>query len=53
MTSATRLTVAGEILKIGAELGDPALTLEGLRIQLAAQFENGSALRRRADGARR
>jgi hypothetical protein len=34
-------TVAGEILKIGAELGDPALTLEGLRIQLAAQFENG------------
>ena len=36
------LTVAGEILAIGAELGDPALTLEGLRIQLAAQFENGS-----------
>ena len=36
------VTVAGEILKIGAELGDPALTLEGLRIQLAAQFENGS-----------
>ena len=35
------VTVAGEILKIGAELGDPALTLEGLRIQLAAQFENG------------
>jgi len=35
------LTVAGEILTIGAELGDPALTLEGLRIQLAAQFENG------------
>ena len=35
------LTVAGEILAIGAELGDPALTLEGLRIQLAAQFENG------------
>ncbi len=35
------LRVAGEILKIGAELGDPALTLEGLRIQLAAQFENG------------
>ena len=33
--------MAGEILKIGAELGDPALTLEGLRIQLAAQFENG------------
>ena len=27
---------------IGAELDDPALTLEGLRIQLAAQFENGS-----------
>jgi DNA-binding XRE family transcriptional regulator len=36
------LTVAGEVLQIGAELGDPALTLEGLRIQLAAQFENGS-----------
>jgi len=36
------VTVAGEVLKIGAELGDPALTLEGLRIQLAAQFENGS-----------
>jgi transcriptional regulator with XRE-family HTH domain/tetratricopeptide (TPR) repeat protein len=36
------LTVAGEILTIGAELGDAALTLEGLRIQLAAQFENGS-----------
>jgi DNA-binding XRE family transcriptional regulator len=36
------LTVAGEILTIGSELGDPALTLEGLRIQLAAQFENGS-----------
>jgi DNA-binding XRE family transcriptional regulator len=35
------VTVACEILKIGAELGDPALTLEGLRIQLAAQFENG------------
>ncbi len=35
------VTVAGEVLKIGAELGDPALTLEGLRIQLAAQFENG------------
>jgi transcriptional regulator with XRE-family HTH domain len=36
------LTVAGEILTIGAELDDPALTLEGLRIQLAAQFENGN-----------
>ena len=36
------VTVAGEVLKIAAELGDPALTLEGLRIQLAAQFENGS-----------
>ena len=36
------LTVAGEILTIGAELDDAALTLEGLRIQLAAQFENGS-----------
>ena len=35
------LTVAGEILDIGAELGDPELTLEGLRIRLAAQFENG------------
>jgi len=39
---ADSLAVAGEVLKIGAELGDPALTLEGLRIQLAAQFENGS-----------
>ena len=43
-TSAIPLTVAGEILTIGAELGDPALTLEGLRIQLAAQFENGQPL---------
>ena len=35
------LTVADEILDIGAELGDPALTLEGLRIRLTAQFEHG------------
>ena len=33
--------VADEILGIGAELGDPEVTLEGLRIRLAAQFENG------------
>jgi transcriptional regulator with XRE-family HTH domain/tetratricopeptide (TPR) repeat protein len=38
---ADALAVAGEILGIGAELGDPELTLEGLRIQLAAQFEQG------------
>ncbi|HEY3883437.1 MAG TPA: AAA family ATPase [Trebonia sp.] len=36
------LRVASEILEIGAELGDPELTLEGLRIRLAAQFENGA-----------
>jgi tetratricopeptide (TPR) repeat protein len=35
------LRVASEILDIGDELGDPELTLEGLRIRLAAQFENG------------
>jgi hypothetical protein len=35
------LAVAGEILGIGTELGDQELTLEGLRIQLAAQFEQG------------
>jgi len=35
------LTVASEILDIGAELDDPELTLEGLRIRLAAQFERG------------
>ncbi len=35
------LKVASEILDIGAELGDPELTLEGLRIRLAAQFESG------------
>ncbi|HEX4090829.1 MAG TPA: AAA family ATPase [Trebonia sp.] len=38
---ADALTVAGEILDIGAELRDPELTLEGLRIRLAAQFESG------------
>ena len=36
------LRVASEILDIGTELGDPELTLEGLRIRLAAQFENGT-----------
>ena len=35
------LTVATEILHIGAELDDAELKLEGLRIRLAAQFENG------------
>jgi len=35
------LRVASEILDIGAELGDPELTLEGLRIRLSSQFENG------------
>ncbi|MGH3164271.1 MAG: ATP-binding protein, partial [Trebonia sp.] len=35
------LRAAGEVTAIGAELSDPELTLEGLRIQLAAQFENG------------
>jgi transcriptional regulator with XRE-family HTH domain len=35
------LVVAGEILGIGAELADPELTLEGLRIRLIAQFEKG------------
>src|SRR5262249_50689212 len=35
------LQVAGEIGDIGAELSDPELTLEGLRIRLAAQFESG------------
>ena len=51
MTSATRSRWRGEVLKIGAELGDPELRLEGLRIQLAAQFENGghSAAVRTAD----
>ena len=38
---ADALAVAGEILGIGTELNDPELTLEGLRIRLAAQFENG------------
>ena len=36
------LRVADEILDIGTELADPELTLEGLRIRLAAQFENGT-----------
>jgi tetratricopeptide (TPR) repeat protein len=35
------LAVASEILGIGAELGDPELRLEGLRIRVAAQFEKG------------
>lgn len=35
------LDVASEILDIGAELGESKLTLEGLRIRLPAQFENG------------
>ena len=38
---ADALAVAGEILGIGTELKDPELRLEGLRIRLAAQFENG------------
>jgi len=39
---ADALTVASEIIAIGAELGDPELRLEGLRIRLAAQFESGT-----------
>jgi transcriptional regulator with XRE-family HTH domain len=35
------LAVASEILGIGAELRDPELKLEGLRIRVAAQFEQG------------
>jgi transcriptional regulator with XRE-family HTH domain/tetratricopeptide (TPR) repeat protein len=35
------LAVASEILGIGAELSDPELRLEGLRIRVAAQFEKG------------
>jgi transcriptional regulator with XRE-family HTH domain len=35
------LEVASEILGIGAELGDPELRLEGLRIRVGAQFEKG------------
>ena len=35
------LSVAGEILGIGTELGDPELRLEGLRIRVTAQFEKG------------
>jgi hypothetical protein len=35
------ITVAGEISGIAADLDDPELTLEGLRIRLAAQFEKG------------
>ncbi len=38
---ADALAVASEILAIGAELGDPELRLEGLRIRVAAQFEKG------------
>ncbi len=36
------LRVATEILDIGDGLHDPELRLEGLRIRLAAQFENGA-----------
>ncbi len=39
---ADALSVAVEVLEIGAELGDPELMLEGLRIRLAAQFESGA-----------
>jgi transcriptional regulator with XRE-family HTH domain len=38
---ADALAVASEILDIGAELSDPELTLEGLRIRVTAQFEKG------------
>lgn len=38
---ADALAVASEILGTGAELGDPELTLEGLRIRVTAQFEKG------------
>jgi transcriptional regulator with XRE-family HTH domain len=36
------LQVASEILDIGAGLGRPELTLEGLRVRLAAEFERGA-----------
>lgn len=36
------LAVAGEILDISAGLGDPELRLEGLRLRVAAQFEQGA-----------
>jgi transcriptional regulator with XRE-family HTH domain/tetratricopeptide (TPR) repeat protein len=36
------LEVASEILDIGTQLDRPELTLEGLRIRLAAQFERGA-----------
>jgi hypothetical protein len=35
------LAVAEEVLGIGAELSDPELRLEGLRIRVTAQFERG------------
>jgi tetratricopeptide (TPR) repeat protein len=35
------LALSSEILGIGDELGDPELRLEGLRIRVTAQFENG------------
>jgi transcriptional regulator with XRE-family HTH domain len=38
---ADALAVASEILGIGAELSDPELTLEGLRLRVTAQFEKG------------
>jgi transcriptional regulator with XRE-family HTH domain len=38
---ADALAVADEIIGIGGSLSDPELTLEGLRIRLHAQFENG------------
>ena len=46
------LAVASEILGIGAELGDPELRLEGLRIRVAAQFEEGEHAAATADGTR-
>ena len=36
------LSVASEILGIGAELGDPELQLEGLRIRVTAQLRKAS-----------
>lgn len=38
---ADALAVAGEIFDIGTELADPELRLEGLRLRVAAQFEQG------------
>lgn len=49
------IEVAGEILDIAAGLGEPELTLEGLRIKLMAQFEQGehAAAVRTADELKR